>query len=444
MAKKKNFMSGWTQNQKTGWWIAVFVIFFIVGGGIGYRFNLFDFDQPLSIAETGGADEPDGILFVGDPDPQGGQPFSLTGLAGLDQPDGWECGTLVKAKVFQAQAEIIKTGSACSDNARVRVYPCTDGSCTRVSGSVTGYRVDGVSPRISGFDIGDYYGYQCASCVDTSGDDEIPCLAGAGPLLPGQEYCDQTDDRPDCLDADPSNICKARTVDMSDFGYKMDLNYKCIEGAPICWVKTAVSTTCSLSNPSACEQHGQLCAGPDAYCENAFTYNNNVYCTSEDVVECPSNQECKDARCVDKPKAPEPEEPEEPDVTPVVDSVTCYWCDENRQVQSGQFESCSEGTSETEPESCEADDLCVDVDCDDGDACTTDICALGECSNVEMVGCRGESPSPVPIVDGDGEQGFTIAYYFDYENNPGVAWGLTAMILLILVLVVWLLTGGKK
>lgn len=105
-------------------------------------------------------------------------PFAFA-TSGGDKPSGWTCSSYVGIKVFSntySYDDVVNVGSACPDNAMVQVFMCRNNDCNDLRLQATGYKVDGVLPKFTGWAEGTKHAYKCFSC-DTGG------------YIPGGDYC---------------------------------------------------------------------------------------------------------------------------------------------------------------------------------------------------------------------------------------------------------------
>jgi hypothetical protein len=93
---------------------------------------------------------------------------AVVGTAGTSS-SGLSCsnsysGDFNKFSTTYTPTDNINVGNKCSANAEVKIYKCSDSTCSSRSYQTSGYKVNGASPYFKGWETGVTYGYLCYTC----------------------------------------------------------------------------------------------------------------------------------------------------------------------------------------------------------------------------------------------------------------------------------------
>jgi hypothetical protein len=87
---------------------------------------------------------------------------------GIEQPEGWECSMeKVAQKQFTANNTLIHVGIVCPTNAEIQLYACGR-ECLSSIPIERGYKIQGILPFFTKFEVDDKYYYDCFACRDSS------------------------------------------------------------------------------------------------------------------------------------------------------------------------------------------------------------------------------------------------------------------------------------
>lgn len=332
--------------------------------------------------------------------------------------DGIEC-TSDTCMAGVCEHEPLADGETCPDDGNECTDDvCTDGQCThpnKLEGTACG---DDLDDDCTDPDTCNASG-QCLSRHEADGtactDDGIECTADAcvdGVCthndLPNGSAC--TDDGLFCTG--PETCQNGECVSGGD---------PCTAPGLTCDAAAEAADGCSCASDAACND-GQYCTGVET-CVNGACESSGDPCTAlglqcdeqanvcgcdddadcDDGEFCNGEETCVDGACVDGDP-------------PCADNLLCDEtneecdCDDDVDCDDRLFctgvETCVNGACQSSGNPCADEGLACDdrgdrcleclvgADCDDGDACTTDRCPNGECTNTAIAGCND--------ADGDG------------------------------------------
>jgi hypothetical protein len=217
----------------------------------------------------------------------------------------------------------------------------------------------------NGAETCDAYGH-CQGGSDPC-DDGLACTADS--CDEGADTCTHTPNDASC---DDGNACTNDSCDSATGCVNDNNTDPCDDGDACTPGDTCLDGVCVSGSPLNCDD-GNVCT--DDSCEGGTCQYTDNTDPCDDGDACTAGDTCSEGRCTGSP-------------------LTCDACFKGRCDGS-----CHPNKEGPECPDCAVDCGCtIDTDCDDGDACTTDSCSGGVCSN-EPLSCDDGNPCTADSCD---------------------------------------------